>query len=302
MRIKKDFVLRKVADVYVVVPVNSLTLDFNGIINLNETGAFLFKLLQSGADKQELVNKLLEEYGVTPEQLHMDAIAAQLVSHPPVLKNMSEMMAEMSGGMFDMPESPMWVATVEGGMNGASVTQLPDFLQEAADRLGGDYFVLPSSVHEVLFIRDDGSFERDQLESMVRGVNATEVSEADFLAEIDRINKDESVHGILMMQPLPTYGENLAFLKNWCDERDKWLSNEFELDSTSYLIGDSDGNGVVDINDVTTVQRLLANKIKDKNGTITLRGSVTGEPLGISDATSVQKYLAFIPTSCPSYT
>ena len=100
----------------------------------------------------------------------------------------------------------------------------------------------------------------------------------------------------VMMQPLPTYGENLAFLKNWCDERDKWLSNEFELDSTSYLIGDSDGNGVVDINDVTTVQRLLANKIKDKNGTITLRGSVTGEPLGISDATSVQKYLAFIPT------
>ncbi|MEE1173566.1 MAG: PqqD family protein [Ruminococcus sp.] len=72
MRIKKDFVLRKVADVYVVVPVNSLTLDFNGIINLNETGAFLFKLLQSGADKQELVNKLLEEYEVEPEKASAD--------------------------------------------------------------------------------------------------------------------------------------------------------------------------------------------------------------------------------------
>lgn len=72
MRIKKDFVLRKVADVYVVVPVNSLTLDFNGIINLNETGAFLFKLLQSGVDKQELVNKLLEEYEVEPEKASAD--------------------------------------------------------------------------------------------------------------------------------------------------------------------------------------------------------------------------------------
>lgn len=72
MRIKKDFVLRKVADVYVVVPVNSLTLDFNGIINLNETGAFLFRLLQSGADKQELVNKLLEEYEVEPEKASAD--------------------------------------------------------------------------------------------------------------------------------------------------------------------------------------------------------------------------------------
>lgn len=105
-----------------------------------------------------VTNQLLDQYGVTPDQLHADAVAAQLANHPPVLKNMSEMMAEMSGGMFDMPESPMWVATVEGGMNGASVTQLPDFLQEAADMLGGNFFVLPSSVHEVLFIRDDGSF------------------------------------------------------------------------------------------------------------------------------------------------
>lgn len=136
-----------------------------------------------GSASTLVTNKLLEEYGVTPEQLHTDAVAAQLANHPPVLKNMSEMMAEMSGGMFDMPESPMWVATVEGGVNGASVTQLPDFLQQAAERLGGDFFVLPSSVHEVLFIRDDGSFERDQLESMVRGVNATEVSEADFLSD-----------------------------------------------------------------------------------------------------------------------
>ena len=49
MKIKNDFILRKVADSYVVVPVGELTLDFNGIINLNETGAFLFGLLQKGA-------------------------------------------------------------------------------------------------------------------------------------------------------------------------------------------------------------------------------------------------------------
>lgn len=72
MKIKKDFVLRKVADIFVVVPVNSLTLDFNGIINLNETGAFLFKLLQDGAEKQDLVDKMLEEYEVEPERASAD--------------------------------------------------------------------------------------------------------------------------------------------------------------------------------------------------------------------------------------
>ena len=65
MKIKDDFVLRKVADSYVVVPVNSLTLDFNGVINLNETGAFLFEQLQKGIEKEELVEKMLDEYDVT---------------------------------------------------------------------------------------------------------------------------------------------------------------------------------------------------------------------------------------------
>lgn len=72
MKIKEDFLLRKVADSYVVVPINSMSLDFNGIINLNETGALLFELLQKGAEKQDLLDKLLEEYEVTPEKAESD--------------------------------------------------------------------------------------------------------------------------------------------------------------------------------------------------------------------------------------
>lgn len=72
MKIKDDFVLRKVADFYVVVPVNSLTLDFNGVINLNETGAFLFEQLQKGIEKEELVEKMLDEYDVTREKASAD--------------------------------------------------------------------------------------------------------------------------------------------------------------------------------------------------------------------------------------
>ncbi len=72
MKIKKDFILRKVADSYVVVPVGKMTLDFNGIINLNETGAFLFGLMQKGIEREELIEKLLEEYDVSPEKAAAD--------------------------------------------------------------------------------------------------------------------------------------------------------------------------------------------------------------------------------------
>lgn len=58
---------------------------------------------------------------------------------------------------------------------------------------------------------DDLAYERAAMKRAekvgVRIVNEVfpeDISEADFLAEIDRIKKDESVHGILMMQPLPS--------------------------------------------------------------------------------------------------
>jgi len=56
-------------------------------------------------------------------------------------------------------------------------------MDQAAEKLGGNFFVLPSSIHECLFIKDDGEFQRPQLEEMVQSVNATEVSEADFLSD-----------------------------------------------------------------------------------------------------------------------
>ena len=72
MKVKENFMLRKVADSYVVVPVGRQTLDFNGIINLNETGAFLFELLQKGASRDGLVEKLLGEYEVERDRAQAD--------------------------------------------------------------------------------------------------------------------------------------------------------------------------------------------------------------------------------------
>lgn len=51
MKIKPDFLLRKVAENYVVVPVGTAMVDFNGMINLNETGAFLWEKLEHGAKR-----------------------------------------------------------------------------------------------------------------------------------------------------------------------------------------------------------------------------------------------------------
>ena len=64
MKIKEGFLLRNVAGNNVVVPIGEATLNFNGMMSLNETGAFLFEKLIEGTNKEQLIKDLMAEYGV----------------------------------------------------------------------------------------------------------------------------------------------------------------------------------------------------------------------------------------------
>ena len=72
MKIKDGFILREVAGNYIVVAVGDAVKEFNGVINLNETGAFLWKILQEGATEEQLKEKLLGEYDVSSEIAERD--------------------------------------------------------------------------------------------------------------------------------------------------------------------------------------------------------------------------------------
>lgn len=65
MKIKKDFILREVAGSWIVVPIGTALVNFNGMITLNETGAFLWRALEIGADEHALVKALTSEYNVS---------------------------------------------------------------------------------------------------------------------------------------------------------------------------------------------------------------------------------------------
>ena len=72
MKIKDGFILREVAGNYIVVAVGEAVKNFNGIINLNETGAFLWKQLQEGATEEQLKAAMLEEYDVQEDVAQND--------------------------------------------------------------------------------------------------------------------------------------------------------------------------------------------------------------------------------------
>lgn len=72
MKLNENFVLRQVADTWVVLQLKTDTVDFNGMIRLNDSGALLWKCLEKGGDRAALVQTLTSRYTVTPEQAEAD--------------------------------------------------------------------------------------------------------------------------------------------------------------------------------------------------------------------------------------
>jgi hypothetical protein len=139
-----------------------------------------------------VTNQMLDNYGITAEQLHQDAILNAPEIRPVVIQGMGEVLAKQMGvddlamlGLNIPPEQEqMFVASVEGNVHGAGVIAYQDFMDKASERVGGgSFFILPSSIHEVLIIPDNGQFDLHSLENMVREVNATTVDPTDQLTD-----------------------------------------------------------------------------------------------------------------------
>lgn len=67
MKIKEGFILRKIAGEDIVVPIGNNIADFNGVIRLNESAAFLWREVQQESSKSDLVAKLKKEYEIDEE-------------------------------------------------------------------------------------------------------------------------------------------------------------------------------------------------------------------------------------------
>ena len=135
-----------------------------------------------------VTNHLMEVFGVTPEQLHEDAMRNSPEIRPIVIAGMREVLADTNNpeimDYLETHESEpevMYVATVPDRISGAGVVAYQNFMDEAAERLGGDFYILPSSVHELILLPDDGKMDYRELTSMVEMVNNTQVEPEDRL-------------------------------------------------------------------------------------------------------------------------
>ncbi len=106
---------------------------------------------------------------------------------------------ELIDELFSVVDSiPMYVLTNSTGINGAACMMYENVLKEFAEMMQSDLIILPSSLHEVLLMLDDGVSEYENLTEMVSHINTTEVPGEDVLSNsIYRYSRqDENVVAI----------------------------------------------------------------------------------------------------------
>lgn len=110
----------------------------------------------------------------------MASVMTEILSHK-LDEECAQEFYDMMVGEDDM--IPMYICTNADKLNGAGVILYQGLLQEFADRVGSDFYILPSSIHETLLIPANSDMDIEYLRDMVRTVNRTEVAPDEILSE-----------------------------------------------------------------------------------------------------------------------
>lgn len=148
--------------------------------------AIIYRLVRkNGGDIMMLLvnNAMLENYDVSEEKLNAEAFASAMVHYPVRITELGEMIEELADVKgLKSADGNTFVVTNESMIYGASCLFYPGFLKETSKDLGS-FFILPSSIHEVLFMKDTGNEKWEDLEKIVYEVNHNEVKPSERLTD-----------------------------------------------------------------------------------------------------------------------
>ncbi len=150
---------------------------------------------ESGHMTAPITNKLLESYGITEQEIH-DIAIHNLAESQIEFKTMRDVLVDMmfpegiqegDPRAFMLPpeeENPsMYVLSNADKLNGAAAILDSKTMEDISEKLGGDFIVLPSSIHEVIVLPVNEDMDRQTLEAMVQDVNAGQVAPEERLSD-----------------------------------------------------------------------------------------------------------------------
>ena len=168
--------------------------------------------LGSGAEghmSSPITYDLMKRYGVDTQMLHEIAIH-NLAKSEIVFKSMKDALMEimfpdgvpeedpMAEILSAEDEIPMYVLSNAEKLNGAASVLDKDTMETISEMLGGDFVVIPSSIHEVIILPMDDNVDKDELEGIIREVNTGQVAPEERLS-YHAYQYDSGKHALMRM-------------------------------------------------------------------------------------------------------
>lgn len=140
-------------------------------------------------------NSILDHWGVSIDDLYRDALVNMQAKLPPariesifetIVKKIADeeernVIEELEQAVKDAGAQPLYILTNRTGVLGTAVILYPGVLESCAEKMGGDYYLIPSSIHE--FLISPVGMSPEEMCKMIRGINRTELPPKEVLAD-----------------------------------------------------------------------------------------------------------------------
>lgn len=146
----------------------------------------LFEIDESGTATIPITHELMQIWEVTLDDIQKHAFQNAPELLPAVFKPMKLVIDELLGTQLrdeDSSEELMFVLTNSLKSFGAACILYDGMLDEISSQLGENFYVLPSSIHEIIIIPESNSPTREHLDEMLTDVNQTHVADEEVLAD-----------------------------------------------------------------------------------------------------------------------
>lgn len=152
--------------------------------------AIVYVLNAANRDFDEIMNAVSVSVlnTVSIKQIENDALMNSMTRNPAVIKSMDSEIESIIGTQIPKDEatSEMYIASVPSKKFGACVLAYPGFFEQAAATIGGSYYVIPSSVHELILVKDSGNLSDDDINKFkndIKLVNKTILARDEILSD-----------------------------------------------------------------------------------------------------------------------
>lgn len=138
----------------------------------------------AGVSTGMVSNREMELWGIDFQELLLRAQKNTRRLFPPKVMHMDEYLRENGKEILEEDkEFTMYIVTNDMQVNGATTLVYEDFLREFTDKYPGNYYVLPSSIHEVILVPADEVPKPEDLPGIVAEANDHVVSVSELLSD-----------------------------------------------------------------------------------------------------------------------